>query len=93
MFCSVTEASDFFRHGSLGWSPRAAGDGLDGLELRCLEWQMAPLSVEHLESSFFQDRGVFHPGAVEFDSAFLMRRVPHEWHARGVLGVSPELAI
>jgi len=85
IFRSLAEASDFFQGGALGWSARTAADGFDGLELRCREWRMTPLAVELVESSFFGNRELFPPGAAEFDSAFLMRDIQHEWLARGRL--------
>ena len=85
VFRSLTEASEFFRGGALGWSARPQSDEFDGLELRCDSWQMEPLAVERVESSFFADRERFPPGTATFDSAFLMRNLAHEWHARGKL--------
>jgi hypothetical protein len=85
VFRSLAEASAFFRGGALGWSTRPVDKSLDGLELDCPEWRLEPLAVDHLESSYFQNPDLFPPGSAEFDSAFLMRNVPHEWHARGTL--------
>jgi hypothetical protein len=85
IFRTLAEASAFFRSGALGWSTRSQGDFFDGLELDCPVWQMAPLAVDHLKSSYFQNSDLFPPGAVEFDSALLMRNLPHTWHARGTL--------
>ncbi len=83
LFRTIDEASSFFRDGTLGWS-RSPRDGeLEGLELRCQHWRMEPLLVEHAHSSFFADAGLFPPNTVEFDSAFVMRDVAHEWHSRG----------
>jgi len=85
VFCSLNEASRFFQSGAIGWSARPESDEFDGLELRCREWQMTPLEVDSVESSFFADRDLFPRGSVEFDSAFLMRDLAHEWHDRGRL--------
>jgi hypothetical protein len=85
VFPSLAAASDFFRAGSLGWSPHASDDKFDGLELRCREWRMEPLVVEQVESGFFANAGWFPPGSVEFDGALLMRNIAHEWHACGRL--------
>lgn len=84
-FRSLTEASEFFRTGALGWSARPKSGEFDGLELRCDTWSMLPLAVERVESSFFSDRELFPTGSAIFDSAFLMRDLDHEWHARGRL--------
>jgi hypothetical protein len=85
VFNSLAEASDFFRGGALGWSARMTDNEFDGLELQCREWRMEPLVVEKVESSFFGNVALFPPGSAKFDSAFLMRDIAHEWHARGRL--------
>jgi hypothetical protein len=83
VFRSLGEAALFFRLGAVGWSPGRASGTFDGLELRCQQWRMEPLAVERVESSFFQDHQIFPCGSIEFDSALLMRDVPHEWHSVG----------
>jgi hypothetical protein len=85
IFGSLKEASDFFERGSLGYSVTATPGQFDGLELRSFNWQARPLAVERVESSFFEDRGLFPAGSVAFDCALLMRGVEHEWHGRGRL--------
>lgn len=79
VFRDMEEANAFFQAGALGWSPRRDGSALEGLELRCPVWQMTPLRVGSVRSSFFERLG----GDAEFDSAFLMRGLDHEWHAAG----------
>ncbi len=85
IFRSLAEASAFLRNGALGWSVRATDEAFDGLELDCNGWRIEPLAVDRLESSYFENTSLFPAGTVEFDSAFLMRNVSHEWHARGIL--------
>jgi hypothetical protein len=85
VFRSMEEASQFFKQGSLGYSARKEPGTYDGLELKTLEWEMEPLVATHVESSFFADRNRFPEGSVRFDSALVMRNVPHEWHGRDVL--------
>ena len=85
VFNSLAEASIFFCGGALGWSARSKGDEFDGVELQCREWRMESLAVEKVESSFFGNTALFPPGSAIFDSAFLMRGIAHEWHARGRL--------
>ena len=82
VFGSVREASAFFEGGSLGYSATAEPGRFDGLELRCEAWSVRPLAVEQVRSAYFEDESLFPPGSVEFDSALLMRDIPHEWHAR-----------
>ena len=89
-FASLDEASAFFESGSLGYSATRSPGRFDGLELQCRNWHVQPLSVEQVESSFFQDTANFPAGSVAFDCALLMRGISHEWHARGDLcGQSP----
>ena len=93
IFGGTDEASEFFRKGSLGYSPSGERGRLDGLELHTLSWSVEPLAVERIESSFFDDHGIWPTGAVQFDCALLMRRIAHEWHERSPMCVTtPALA-
>lgn len=85
VFQSLDDASKFFQGGALGWSVGRENNRFDGLELHCDQWCMQPLAVELVESSFFGNTKSFPPGSAVFDSAFLMRDIEHEWHARGRL--------
>jgi Uncharacterized conserved protein (COG2071) len=80
LFESLDEASAFFRAGALGYSPIADPTRFQGLELRCSKWRIEPLDVEVVRSSYFEDEAHFPRGSIEFDSAFLMRGIAHEWH-------------
>jgi hypothetical protein len=82
VFQSVDEASQFFRCGHVGYSATDSRDRLDGLELCAFGWRIEPLDVTRVQSSFFEDRGRFPAGSAVFDSAFVMRDIAHEWHAR-----------
>lgn len=82
IFASLDEVSDFFEAGSVGYSPHAMNGHFEGLELRCKSWQVQPLSVSHVESSYFNDENIFPTGSVEFDNALLMHGIEHEWHTR-----------
>jgi Uncharacterized conserved protein (COG2071) len=89
VFNSVMEASNFFERGSLGYSTTASPDQFDGLELRSFNWLVQPLAVDHVESSFFENRDLFPPASVNFDCALLMRGIDHEWYGRGQLCCPP----
>jgi hypothetical protein len=81
VFASVAEASEFFRGGSLGYSP--TGDGrLQGLELRCDTWAVQALDVDEVRSNYFGDESVFPKGSIAYDCTLLMRDIDHEWHGR-----------
>jgi hypothetical protein len=91
IFESLKEASDFFERGSLGYSGTAKPGQFDGLELRSFNWQVQPLAVDKVESSFFDNRSLFPAGSVVFDCALLMRGIEHEWHGRGRLCATQSL--
>ena len=78
-FGSLGEASDFFARGSAGYSATENPNCCDGLELHTTGWQVEPLEVESVSSSFFEDMTRFPKGTVELDCALLMRSIEHEW--------------
>jgi hypothetical protein len=82
VFASTSAASDFFAAGSLGYSDTGVAGRYQGLELRCRNWNMQPLAVDSVRSSYFDDRELFPIGSAEFDSAWLMRGIEHEWHGQ-----------
>ena len=79
VFCSLAEASGFFQGGALGYSETRTAGRYDGLELHCDHWKVEPLEVEHIESSYFEDKSQFPQGSVGFDCGLLMRNIPHQW--------------
>lgn len=80
IFSTLAEASTFFQLGSLGYSPTVQAETFDGLELRSFNWQVEPLAVSFIKSSFFENENLCPPGSAEFDCALLMRGIDHEWH-------------
>ncbi len=81
IFASLEEASEFFAAGSLGYSDSRQPGRFEGLELNTLRWQVEPLQIERVESSFFHSER-FPPGTVQVDHALLMRNIEHRWHSR-----------
>jgi uncharacterized protein YqjF (DUF2071 family) len=73
----IETASAFFKAGALGYSPN--GKNYDGLLLNTFTWDMKPLEVDNLQSSFFEDEAIFPKGSVQFDNALLMTNIEHEW--------------
>ena len=82
IFHSVEEASATFCRGSLGYSATATQSVFEGLELRTFNWHMDPLAIETVQSSYFEDDAIFAQGSAEFDSAFVMQGIRHEWIGR-----------
>jgi hypothetical protein len=81
VFTSVDEASAFFQAGAVGYSATRAGSRLDGMCLCTEVWEIEPLLLDSIYSSYFADEAIFPRGSVEYDSAFLMRNIPHEWQS------------
>ncbi len=77
IFETIEELSDFFERGSIGYSPN--GNGFDGLKLETYNWEVTPLNVTNLKSSFFDDKTIFPEGTIQFDNAVLMENIEHEW--------------
>jgi hypothetical protein len=85
VFANLEEASTFFRGGSVGYSPAANDGALDGMELCTQSWEITPLHVSNVCSSFFENPERFPSGSTTFDNALLMRGIEHEWHGRDTL--------
>src|SRR6185295_16982805 len=81
IFSSLAEASAFFEAGSLGYSVTHDPNRLDGLNLKTKQWEVEPLTIRTVYSSYFSDKTRFPEGSIEFDHALLMKNVAHEWHS------------
>jgi hypothetical protein len=88
-FSSLEDSSRFFEKGSLGYSATSDSRRLDGLTLHALRWEVRPLEIEHVASSYFSDPALFPSDSIEFDHALIMRDIPHEWHGASDLGCQP----
>ena len=75
-------ASDFFKQGSVGYSPNKIGETFEGLELKTKKWEVSPLTVTEVKSSFFENESIFPKGTIKFDNALLMRNIDHEWNSK-----------
>ena len=88
-FESLAASSAFFEGGSLGYSVTRDCCRLDGIRLQIDSWQVRPLAVEHVESSFFADASAFPAGSVTFDHALIMRDIAHQWHGEADMFTKP----
>jgi hypothetical protein len=79
IFEDLSCASRFFEQGAVGYSPDKSGNTFDGLELKTFNWQVTPLEVSEVRSSFFENEDIFPAGSVKFDNALLMKSIEHEW--------------
>ena len=53
---------------------------------------MDPLAIETVASSYFEDESLFPRGSVEFDSAFVMQGIHHEWIGQPPICMGPSAA-
>jgi hypothetical protein len=77
VFETLENVSAFFEKGAIGYSPNR--EKYEGLKLQAYKWQVRPLKVQNLHSSFYENENVFPKGSVQFDNALLMTSVEHEW--------------
>lgn len=75
-FDSLAAASRFFEQGSVGHSPNERTGEYERLELETFEWEVTPLAVDGVASSYFER----FEDSVAFDHALLMRDIEHQWH-------------
>lgn len=73
LFGSIDAASEFYRAGRVGWSPRRAGRGVERVALSTNAWSVEPAHLHHLRSSFFD---ALPAGSTRFDSVVVMRDLP-----------------
>jgi hypothetical protein len=85
VFETLSDASQFYERGSLGYSATTTPGQFDGLELHTFNWHVRPLDVTRVKSSFFDDQKLFPAGSVNFDCALVMHAIEHEWHAKKCL--------
>jgi hypothetical protein len=79
VFPSLAAASEFFRGGSVGYSPGRDHSRLEGLKLVSPKWRVDPLAISDVHSSWLSDTSRFPVGSAEFDCALVMRDIAHHW--------------
>ncbi len=91
IFASLAEASAFFKAGALGYSVTSHEGIYQGMELRCQTWDVQPLEIELVSSSYFENTTIFPKGSIAYDCTLLMRGIAHEWHGQRDLCCEPRL--
>jgi hypothetical protein len=86
LFSSTEAAIDFFRRGSIGYSPSGSSGGiLTGVRLQAQSWDALPVTVDEMKSTMFDDPTAFPSGSCVFDFGLVMRGIPARWVAQGVV--------
>lgn len=83
MFDSMEHASFCFKNCPVGISPSIKPDRFKTIELKTKTWDVKPLHIHSLMSTYFEDRSLFPDGSIHFDNALLMEGIEHEWTSRG----------
>ncbi len=86
LFDTPQQASDFYRAGAVGWSPRRGG-GVDAVSLAAEGWAVRSGRVHAISSAFFDG---LPAGSARFDSALVMRDLAVTWRHERAAG--PTLA-
>ncbi len=81
IFSSLSEAADFFQKGSLGYSATKNAAELDGISLKIENWKIAPIKLDFVHTSFYEDETIFPKDSITFDHALLMKNIAHEWRS------------
>jgi hypothetical protein len=79
IFADLSESSTFFQNGAVGFSTGATAGRFDSVVLRTDRWEVRPLAVSEVRSSFFDDRTLFPAGSVQFDHALVMTDIASRW--------------
>lgn len=83
LFSRLPDVRNFFERADCGFNTTLRGDALEGQRLVQQNWDLAPVTISDLHASFFADGKRFPQGSVGFDSAVILREVPHHWQALG----------
>jgi hypothetical protein len=85
LFTSLEQAIDFFRRGSLGFSPSGSSSCLTGVRLQSQSWDARPVTIEDMRSSLFDDPDAFPTGSCTLDFGLVMRDLRARWIPQGAL--------
>ncbi|MEO0468253.1 MAG: hypothetical protein AAF206_01435 [Bacteroidota bacterium] len=79
VFDELDAASAFFGSSQMSYSPRYYKSIFNGLSLNLEKWEVSPMHVQFIRSTWLEDSKYFPKGSIYFDHALLMREVAHEW--------------
>lgn len=86
LFTSVQAAVDFFRRGSIGYSPTGSSGGtLTGVRLQAQSWEAHPATIDDMQSTLFDNPTIFPRGSCTLDFGLVMRDLPARWVTEGVI--------
>lgn len=92
LFGSLEQAIEFFRRGSLGYSPSGPSDALTGVRLQSQNWEALPVAIDSMTSSVFDNPEAFPTGSCAFDFGLVMRNLEAHWISEGALRAGSKAA-
>ena len=93
LFNSPEQAIEFFRRGSLGFSPSGSSNALVGVRLQSESWDARPVTVDEMRSSLFDDPAAFPRGSCTLDFGLVMRNLKARWVTHGPLHTRPAVPV
>lgn len=93
VFTTTDAASAFFRAAPVGYAATPCDGVFDGVELGTDGWNLQPMHLDDVASSFFDDGTRFPAGSATPDSAFLMARIATRWRMQPRLVAAPKAEI
>ena len=91
LFTSLDQAIDFFRRGSVGYSPNGSSHELVGVRLQSQSWDARPVIIDEMRSSLFDDPQAFPKGSCTLDFGLVMKNLTARWTTEGPLQARPSL--
>ncbi len=88
-FDCQANATDFFEQETIGYTPTANGQDFIGMGLEMADWTVNTLSVQQLQSTYFDDPRRFPLGSIKFDHAFVLQNSAHQMRWKDKLTPSP----
>jgi hypothetical protein len=76
LFSDTATAIDFFRRGSIGFSPSGSSRTLTGVRLQAQSWDAQPVTIEDMRSTLFDNTDAFPAGSCVLDFGLVMRNLP-----------------
>jgi hypothetical protein len=93
LFSSLDQAIDFFRRGSIGYSPTGSSSRLLGVRLQSQSWDARPVTIDDMKSTMFDNLELFPKGSCLLDFGLVMRDLPACWVAEGEIHTCSTMSV
>jgi hypothetical protein len=93
LFSSLEQAIDFFRRGSIGYSPSGSSRNLLGVRLQSQSWDARPVTIDDMKSTMFDNSDLFPKGSCLLDFGLVMRDLHVCWVAEGEIHTRSTMSV